>query len=273
MPELPEVESVVRQLAKKLVSKKIKAVDLFISLRRSNLILQNKNDLLDEEITSVTRKGKYILIELAQAETLLIIHLGMAGYLIFEKDFFKQTRHKVIEFTFYETEESLSFFDIRRFGQLFLILKKEVNIFFKNLAPDPFEHFWSNDLFFEELKKSSIPIKIKILEQSFISGIGNIYASESLFESKINPITPCNKVSKQQAAILLTKIKEVLQRSIDLGGSSIRDFKHTNDENGSAQLALAVYGKKDLPCKICKTKIQKIVQAGRSTFFCSTCQT
>lgn len=272
MPELPEVESVVRQLKNRILNKKIKSFTSGINLRRSNLSKIISLQLLEQEIENVSRLGKYILIDFKNNQLGFVVHLGMAGYFILEKDASKQIKHQIFEINFYQDDECLKFFDTRRFGQAFLLPKNELRAFFAKLAPDPFDQFWNNQNFFEKLSKSTTPIKVKLLDQSFISGIGNIYASESLFESKIHPTTPSNKISKDRAAILLAKIKEVLQKSIDLGGSSIRDFKHTNDQDGSAHFHLFVYGKQNVLCKICTTKIEKIVQATRSTFFCPSCQ-
>lgn len=274
MPELPEVETVVRSLKNKITDKKIISCKQITLLKRSNLNEDNLSKISNKTINEIKRIGKYILFSFLDSENFLIIHLGMAGTIALSPEEKAIVKNLIFKASL-DNNLFLSFFDHRRFGQIFIFDKNECEIFFKKVAPDPFDKFWNEKVFFEKIKKIHSPIKTKLLDQSFISGIGNIYASESLFASGIHPEEKCSNITKKQAILLFENIKIILQQSIDLGGSSIKDFKHIDETDGSAHKRLLVYGKQNSACpkfNLCKGEIKKIILAQRSSFFCNSCQ-
>ena len=286
MPELPEVEIVRQSLSKNIKGKKINK----ILVRNRNLRFKVKSsfesELKSKKITKINRFSKYLIIEL-EDKSYCIVHLGMSGTIHITKNqkkgFLTNTsfyhspnlpkKHNHIEFIFDDLK--LIYNDPRRFGFFQLIkdsddLKKRFN----NLGPEPFsKKFNSNYLnnYFKEKKKD---IKSFLLDQKFVSGIGNIYASEILYFSKIHPLSSAKRLNKSQCKKLIQNSKKVLTNAINKGGSSIRDFKNTKGVTGQFQKEFKVYGRDKKKCKRpgCSGVICRITQANRSTFYCKICQ-
>ena len=286
MPELPEVEIVKQSLAKKIEQKKIKKV----IIKNRNLrfkIPQKFEELLQNKIIKkVTRFSKYLILNFSDG-SFCLIHLGMSGtiHLIKKNNLNKFTnvsfynspnlpkKHNHVEIQFQDLK--VIYNDPRRFGFFKFIDNKQVLINrFSHLGPEPyFTHFNLNYLlkYFFNKKKD---IKSFLIDQKFVSGIGNIYASEILFLSKINPTTCAMKLSKEECKKIITFSKSVLNKAIQKGGSSIRDFKNTSGETGNFQKEFKVYQRENLNClrNRCPGKIKKIFISNRSTFFCNICQ-
>jgi len=282
MPELPEVEVTKRTLEKRILSKKIIKVQINnVNLRyKVNPKLKNLEGLF---IRKIVRRSKFLLLFLNK-DFVLLVHLGMTGKFLIEKNYKSlsskyyhsdvlRSKHNHIKFLFSD-KTLLIYNDVRRFG--FFILENLKNInnnrFLKNLGPEPFSKKLTVNIIKNRIKESSRNIKSFLMDQKFIAGIGNIYASEILFKSKIHPTTIAKSISSVQIKKLIKSIKEVLYSAIKDGGSTIRDFMFSEYSKGNFQNKFNVYDRHGLECYICKNKIQKLVINLRSTYFCSNCQ-
>jgi len=286
MPELPEVEIVKQSLSKKIEQKRIKKVIIKNRNLRFKIPLKFEKLLEQKKIKKVTRFSKYLILNFND-NSFCLIHLGMSGtiHLINKHIINKFTntsfynspelpkKHNHVEIQF--NDMSVIYNDPRRFGFfMFIDNPKELKKRFNHLGPEPF--FLNFNLkyllnFFINKKKD---IKSFLLDQKFVSGIGNIYASEILFLCKINPKTYAMKLSKNDCKKIIYYSKSVLKKAIEKGGSSIRDFKNTEGKNGSFQKEFKVYQRENQGCsrKNCHGKIKKIFISNRSTFFCNICQ-
>ena len=286
MPELPEVEIVKQSLSKKIEQKRIKKVIIKNRNLRFKIPLKFEKLLEQKKIKKVTRFSKYLILNFSD-NSFCLIHLGMSGtiHLINKHIINKFTntsfynspelpkKHNHVEIQF--NDMSVIYNDPRRFGFFrFIDNPKELKKRFNHLGPEPF--FLGFNLkyllnFFINKKKD---IKSFLLDQKFVSGIGNIYASEILFLCKINPKTYAMKLSKNDCKKIIYYSKSVLKKAIEKGGSSIRDFKNTEGKNGSFQKEFKVYQRENQGCsrKNCHGKIKKIFISNRSTFFCNICQ-
>ncbi len=286
MPELPEVEIVRQSLDKKVRQKKVKKV----IIRNKNLRIKLSNNfkrfLENKIINKVSRFSKYIIICFPNNEFCLI-HLGMSGTIHLienkkKKDFTNLSfynspslpkKHNHVEIIF--DNFRIIYNDPRRFG-FFEIIKSIANLKkrFAHLGPEPFNKEFCIDYFQKFIKKKNRNIKDLLIDQKFVSGIGNIYASEILFLSKINPNKKIRLLNKDECNRIILSSKSVLLKAIKKGGSSIRDFKNTDGNKGGFQDSFKVYQRENLDCirKGCEGIIRKKVIANRSSFFCNTCQ-
>ena len=272
MPELPEVETVCKGLAEKLISARIEKVLVRKDTLRVKVPANIEPLIKGAKVTKINRRAKYILIHLDNSQA-LIIHLGMSGSAILHDEYPKEYRkhdHVIIGFD----KAILVFNDPRRFGLVTVIKDSELSRhkLFASLGIEPLEAQATGEYLYEILQASKAPIKSVIMDQSRIVGVGNIYASEALFRSHILPEKPANEITKQKAKKLMTNIKDILAEAIKAGGSTLRDYVNSLGEGGDFQNHFSVYGKAGKPCPNCKTPISQIKQAGRSTFFCQKCQ-
>jgi len=282
MPELPEVEVTKRTLEKRILSKKIIKIHINnVNLRyKVNPRLKNLKGLF---IKKIVRRSKFLLL-FFNKDFVLLVHLGMTGKFLIKKNDKSilskrydsdvlHSKHNHIEFLFSD-KTLLIYNDVRRFG--FFILENTKNInnnkFLKNLGPEPFSNKLTVNIIKNRIKKSSRNIKSFLMDQKFIAGIGNIYASEILFKSKIHPTMIAKSISNVQIKKLIKSIKEVLYSAIKDGGSTIRDFMFNENSQGNFQNKFNVYDRHGSECHICKNKIQKLIINHRSTYFCSNCQ-
>ena len=286
MPELPEVEIVRRSLDKKIRKKKVKKVIIRNRNLRIKIPSTFKKFLENKTINKVLRFSKYLIIYLQNNEFCLI-HLGMSGTihlidfktkknftnLSFYNSPFLPNKHNHIEIIF--DEFKIVYNDPRRFG-FFQIIKnqKELQNKFFYLGPEPFDKNFNLKYFLQIVKNKQKTIKDLLIDQKFVSGIGNIYASEILFLSKINPKKKSKLLSDKECSRIILNSKKVLSEAINKGGSSIRNFKNIEGIKGGFQDSFKVYQRNGLNCKRtgCKGIITKKVIANRSTFFCNTCQ-
>ena len=272
MPELPEVETVVRDLIPLLTSKTIVKVEVpGKKLRRPWNPLWSQL-LENQTIEKVARRGKWIIISL-RSNLQLLIHLGMTGQLcVFNQNTPRQSHVNLI-FSLDRGVEELRFRDIRRFGSADLFPSQlALKEFFesRDLGPEPFnipEDYW-----FNTLAKSSRNLKAFLLDQKNITGVGNIYADESLFKSGLNPSRKAESLSKKEALMLAKCIGEVLSCAIENRGSTIMNYVGGSGLMGGYQDEFQAYGRTGEPCRKCGQPIKKIVLAGRSTHFCPICQ-
>jgi formamidopyrimidine-DNA glycosylase len=276
MPELPEVETVSQGIKSKLLNHKISKVIVKRRDLRFRMDTKLEQKITNTKINSVSRRAKYILINLDNGLT-VIIHLGMSGRIVVEdlkssKNIFKHTHLEIIT----TGKKKMKFIDPRRFGSVLLHETNNLNThkLIKNLAPEPLTKEFNATYLFKALKGRSANIKSIIMNQFIVVGVGNIYASESLYKAKIRPGRQAKSLSLTECVLLTKSIKKVLKRSIKLGGSSINDYSLVDGNLGFFQREFEVYGKEGKICrkKTCHSKILRIVIAQRSSFYCSKCQ-
>ena len=286
MPELPEVEVTRRTLLKFIENKVIKNIKINNPNLRFKIPANFKKNVTGQKIIRVLRRSKYILIYLKN-DYVMIAHLGMSGKFIiknnYSKDFLKtnyysnefSSKHNHLEF-FFSNNLKVIYNDPRRFGFFLLdkISKLDVNKFLSKLGPEPLGKDLKKDYLILKTKATQRTIKILLMDQSFISGIGNIYANEILFLAKIRPNKISSKLSLVDIGRLHPSIGKVLKRALKLGGSSIKDFKSSVGEKGRFQNEFKVYDREDLKCLRtgCSGLIARVVSQGRASFFCNECQ-
>ena len=299
MPELPEVETVCQGIKPALVGSKF----LDVILNRSNLRWPLPSDmpkrLKFSLVKKVSRRGKYILIETDNLNT-LIIHLGMTGRIIITKDelyqedvgaFYHNTarnsknltkvweKHDHVVFKFVNIEgkeQNLIYNDTRRFGAMDLVKSEAVlsHKWLRNLGPEPLSSEFSLNYLEKRLIRKKNTIKSALMSQEVVAGIGNIYASEILWKSRVSPLRLSDSLRRIEINRIIKETKNVLNNAILKGGSSLKDFKNTSGGMGYFQMHFSVYDREKESCKNkkCSNKIQRIIQSGRSSFFCNNCQ-
>lgn len=270
MPELPEVETLRTALIslvrnQLLIELKFLRPDLRFPIPTQQL----KKEMAQTVIQDVTRTGKYLLLH--NEKGAMLWHLGMSGRVVQHPHLQPEEKHTHAVFHF-APETYLHFIDPRRFGCILWVPKDEGHPLLDHLGPDPFSEEATAALFKERARTCKGPIKGFLMNATRIAGIGNIYACEALFEAGIHPMKSANKLSRPQWDRLLTEVRKVLRKSINAGGTTLRDFVNTDGSPGYFALDLAVYGRKGEPCPRCGNPIVRKVHTARSTFFCKTCQ-
>ena len=286
MPELPEVEIVRQSLNKKIKQKKVKKVIIRNRNLRLKIPLKFNTYFLNKRIIKVGRFSKYLIIYLPK-DNYCLIHLGMSGtiHIVNNKSVNKYTntsfynspflpkRHNHVELVFENFK--IIYNDPRRFG-FFELIKSNSDLIkrFDHLGPEPFDKNFNLNYVYDFFKGKNKDIKNFLLDQKFVSGIGNIYASEILFLSKVNPFKKVKLLSKKECQKIIINSKKILLKAINKGGSSIRDFKDTSGSKGGFQNEFKVYQQEGLQCKNtgCSDFIRKKIITNRSTFFCDSCQ-
>ena len=268
MPELPEVETTVRAINKfsqsTLKSTKIHNRNLRWKVVE-NFELLTKN----QSINKISRRAKYIIFHLDNIN--IILHLGMSGSLRISKNndnFF--LKHDHAEFIF--DEEKIVYNDPRRFGSIHLADKLDEHRLIKNLGPEPLSKDFNPIDLHKITAKSKINIKSLLMNQKNVVGIGNIYASESLYLAQINPNRISSDLSIEDCKKITKSAKKILNAAIKVGGTTLKDFYSADGSPGYFKFELNVYGREGLECKKCKTLITKVVINTRATFFCDSCQ-
>ena len=286
MPELPEIEIVKRSLFKMI--HKAKIIDIKINNKnlRYKISSSFSKNLIGEKILNISRRSKYLILHFKNK--ILLIHLGMTGKLLL----MRSKNNQIFKTSFYydlnilpehnhiyiilNNGFKLIYNDVRRFGFFKLYKNISLNeiVFLKKLGIEPFNKTFSLKYFKKFTKNKKKNIKNLLMDQTFVSGLGNIYVNEALFASRIHPLKLCNNLSKIEIKNLIINIKKILQLSILKGGSSIRDFKNISGKSGSFQQFFHVYGQESKKCSriSCKGKIKKIQISNRSSFYCNKCQ-
>ncbi len=269
MPELPEVETIRRGLTN-LSGRKVKRVFRSDKKMRiaSTLDLQG---LKGAKILDVTRRARYLIINFDNKKS-LILHLGMSGKVTRNTDF-QQLKHDHFACEF-DDDSWMIFNDTRRFGFLDLIETKNLKThkMLSKLGPEPL----SNDFNFpdlkEKLRSKKMNIKTTMMDNEIVVGVGNIYINESLFNSGISPLREASSLQENEIKKLISSIKKIIKKAVDLGGSSISNYVNAEGDLGNFQNTFKVYGREKLNCLQCSDLIQKIKQNGRSSFYCQQCQ-
>ena len=271
MPELPEVETVMRGMAKAIEKKRIKKVEVY-SKRLRTPIPPQLAKIAGETVGKLSRRAKYILVPFNSGQT-MVLHLGMTGRVTINPPAPEKHDHFRITFT---DGSAIVYNDARRFGLVDLMHKADISThrFFAHLGPEPFSDDFSAAYLLDRLQDRKTAIKIAIMDQETVVGVGNIYAAEALHRAQISPRRAAGDLNPTETRSLIKHIREVLQQSIDAGGSSLRDYVQTDGELGYYQDEWRVYGRDGDKClrRRCPGHIARIVQGGRSTFFCPDCQ-
>jgi formamidopyrimidine-DNA glycosylase len=280
MPELPEIETIKRYLEKDLIGRKIKDVKIL----NKKSFLGDKKKILNSKILKIERKGKMLIFKLNTDKRgsqrrlrrinsiglNLVFHLKLTGQLIFLNFLRNSEIKKYTRVLFVLDKGFLIFNDARKFGWIKVLDDKNLNNELSKIGKEPF------DLNFKYLKeifsKTKRPIKIVLMNQEKISGLGNIYANEALFLSKIHPLKPANKLKDDEIKNLLSAIKKVIKKAIKLQGTSFRFYVKPDESKGSYQEEFLVYQRKDEKCLRCKSKIKYVKIGGRGSFYCLRCQ-
>ena len=277
MPELPEVETVMRGLEPVCLGTHIKHVDLRRKDLRIPFPVKMKQRLEGRKITAFKRRAKYILCTLDNSEV-LVIHLGMSGRIsiVPDKEKYIPEKHDHLILTL-DTGVRIVYNDPRRFGMIFMVVENELpnHSAFKHLGPEPLGNGFSGSILAQRLKGKKTSIKQALLDQRIVVGVGNIYACEALYQSGIRPTKRAELIKGERAEKLVIAIRDVLTRAIEAGGSTLKDYRHTDGELGYFQHNFTVYDQENEACPSCDCDIKKsggikrIVQSGRSTFYCS----
>lgn len=285
MPELPEVETIRRGLEKKIVGKTISKIEVI----EPREVQGNTKEAIGQNVLNVWRKAKMLGVNLT-GNTTLLFHLKMTGQLIYigvkkddriigghptsdmQGDLPNKSTRVIFEF---DDKSKLYFNDQRKFGWVKIIPTDKVEELpsLKTLGPEPLEKGFSWEVLKKNaLKHKSMPIKVVLMDQTVVSGIGNIYASEALFDARIDPRRKVSTLSDEEFKKLVEGIKKSLEISIKQGGSTIAHFRDAEGKKGYFLDYANVYGKEGQKCNGCSSKVEKITQAGRGTYYCPSCQ-
>jgi len=261
VPELPEVETVVRGLQNTIVGETI--VDLEVPWEKALVADDPYESIVGKAITGVRRRAKYIVIELDHGA--LLVHLRMTGKLtpVFPE------KHVTVILNF-ESGSSLYFQDTRKFGRMEYVHNPDDTL--DHLGPEPLSVEFTVDAFYDMLRGKKRQIKPLLLDQTFLAGLGNIYVDEALFQAGIQPLSIASVIPKARVDSLHSAIQSILSASIKAQGTTVLNFSHGDNQSGTYQAALQVYGRKDEPCLICDTPVTKIKVGQRGTHYCSSCQ-
>ena len=268
MPELPEVETTVRGLKRVLLGRRLVRVEPRRADLRRAIPVDLRQRMTGARVTGLGRRAKYGLIDTDRGDT-MIFHLGMSGSWRINPAEIGKHDHLLLE----TDEDTLSLHDPRRFGSLDLMPTAEVDQWppFTALGPEPLGDALSGTWFKRAFKGRSASVKLLLLDQRIVAGLGNIYACEALYRAGISPLRSAGSLTLTRLKRLADGIPEVLEDAIAAGGSSLRDFAQPNGELGYFSKEFAVYDRAGEPCD-CGGKVKRIVQGGRSTYYCPRCQ-
>ena len=274
MPELPEVETTLRGISPHIQGKKVADVVLRQTKLRWQVNPQLAELLAGQEVLSCRRRAKYLIISFATG--ILLIHLGMSGSLRIFTDgdarIDHPDKHDHVDIVFADGTV-LRYHDPRKFGAILWYEGiAEHHPLIEKLGPEPLSDDFSADYLYQKLKTQKRAVKLALMDNAVVVGVGNIYANESLFKSGVSPHRPAEKVKKKECAVLVETVKAVLQRAIETGGSTLRDFVNSGGKSGYFQQEYTVYGRHNEPCVRCGGLVRKEVLGQRGTFYCPNCQ-
>ena len=273
MPELPEVETTRRGLLP-LVGKTVKSVTIRHPMLRWPIPQYLPQILANQTLHGLTRRAKYILCEFGDETSsgTLLLHLGMSGRILLLDSNYPPEKHDHFDIEFNDGQV-LRLRDPRRFGAVLWIDNKDHNHpLLNSLGPEPLEEAFNAKYLHKALSNKTLAIKNAIMDSHVVVGVGNIYASESLFRARIHPETSANKLTIKRCTQLVSEIKSTLQDALAAGGSSLRDFFGTDGNPGYFQQEYFVYGRTGEPCKVCGKPVKCIRLGQRATFYCEHCQ-
>jgi len=271
MPELAEVETVRNTLKKRILNKKIKDVKVLYSKMLENDELEFKNILIDNEFNDILRVGKWLIFELK--EHYLLSHLRMEGKYFIKSSIEPLEKHEHIIITFSDNTD-LRYHDTRKFGRMKIVKKSDLykTEEIKKQGKEPMDETLTSKYLLNKFKNKKLPIKTVLLDQTIISGLGNIYADEVLYASKIHPLRNALDLNEKECERIIESSKRIILKAIEEGGTTIKSYTSSLGVIGNYQNYLKVHTKENALCEVCHEKIQKIKVGGRSTYFCKNCQ-
>lgn len=269
MPEIAEVETVRNTLKKQILHKRIK----YVKVLYKNIIEPDSKDLMNivnDEFIDINRKGKWLIFNLNNNN--LLSHLRMEGkfFLKNKDEVIDKHEHVIIGFDDFE----LRYHDTRKFGRMILLNKEDTSTYkgLKKLGIEPLDSSLTKEYLFSKLNKKSLPIKTLLLDQTIISGLGNIYANEVLFDAKINPYRKGSSIKMDECKKIIASSNKIIKEAINLGGTTIKSYTSSLGVTGKFQQKLKVHKKENEDCFVCKEKIIKEFINGRSAYYCKNCQ-
>jgi len=288
MPELPEVETIRRDLESELIGLKFTRVKLLWPGSLKDIAIKDfESIIIGPKIVAVHRRAKNLAIELSN-KYFILMHMKMTGHLLIEssdlevdpsgkwKDASGNLKDPINQFVrvifWLDNGKIMAFSDLRKFGYIKLVTKDQLEKSFGTYGPEPFSKDFSINFLQTLFASKKQPIKKVLMDQTNIAGIGNIYADEILWEAKVHPGTPANLLTKDDADLLHGIIVDVLAKAVKLRGTSTSDYRDTKGQKGSYESELKAYRRTGLPCPRCKTPIKRISLGGRGTHFCPNCQ-
>jgi formamidopyrimidine-DNA glycosylase len=272
VPELPEIETIRRGLGPLLVGRRVLGVEVRERRLREPLAPRQLARLRGATVTAVRRRSKYLLLD-TDAGLTLLVHLGMTGQLwVADRDRPRRPHEHVV--IALDDGRDLRYADIRRFGLMHVVRSDRLDVHprIKGLGPEPLDGAVSGETLFRATRGLKKPVKNFLMDTRAIAGVGNIYACETLYRAGVSPRRPVRKVGRSGWDGLVASLREVLNEAISAGGTTLRDFLNAEGDVGYFAVSLRVYDRKGKPCGRCATAIRRIVQAGRSTFYCPRCQ-
>ncbi len=272
MPELPEVETVVRGLREKVVGRIIRKVNIYYeNIIEYPDVCSFQEKIKNQKINEINRYGKWIIFVLDNYY--LLSHLRMEGKYFLKPKGATLEKHEHVSFVL-DNDMELRYMDVRKFGKMQLIEKENINKIgpFLEMGLEPWDKKLNTLYLKEKFLRKKLPIKSCLLDQRIIVGIGNIYADEILFLSKINPLKEANSLSLEELERIIDNTKLVLEKAIEKGGTTIRSYTSLNGIHGLFQQELYVHSKEGQKCLICGSDILKIKVGGRGTYYCPKCQ-
>jgi len=271
MPEIAEVETVRNTLKDRILNKKIKSVDIYYDKMIESDLNTFKSDLIDKSFIDIKRRGKWLIFE--TEDRYLLSHLRMEGKYFIKDSNKVKDKHEHIIFTFYDNTD-LRYCDTRKFGRMNLIKKEELEATesIKKQGLEPGDKNLTSDYLLSKFKNKKLPIKTVLLDQTIISGLGNIYVNEVLFYAKINPFTVASNITKKECDLIIKGSDEIIKEAIKLGGTTIKSYTSSLGVTGRFQQKLKVHKRENLPCEVCNAPILNMKIGGRSTYYCPNCQ-
>ncbi|HEX3098613.1 MAG TPA: bifunctional DNA-formamidopyrimidine glycosylase/DNA-(apurinic or apyrimidinic site) lyase [Usitatibacter sp.] len=270
MPELPEVETTRQGLLPQLVGRRIRGAVVRNARLRWPVPADLSERLAGEEVMDVRRRGKYLLFDFRRGH--LLVHLGMSGRLTLVPDDRPPRAHDHVDVRF-EGARTLRLTDPRRFGaMLWLRGRAEDHALLRSLGLEPFDDAFTGKALQALARGRRVAVKHFLMDSHVVTGVGNIYASEALFHAGIHPLRSAGRISRARWDGLAKSVRRTLQRAIDAGGTTLRDFASPEGHAGAFQGQCAVYGREGAPCPKCSTPIRAVRQGQRSTFYCPACQ-
>lgn len=271
MPEIAEVETVRNTLKERILNKKIKEVKVFYEPMIESDLVSFKKNLIGASFIDIKRRGKWLIFE--TEHYYLLSHLRMEGkYFIKDKNEVKE-KHEHVIFIF-EDDTTLRYCDTRKFGRMDLVLKADLENVesIKKQGLEPGDEQLTSEYLLKKFKNKKLPIKTILLDQTIISGLGNIYANEVLFYAKINPLKPACNLTKDECEQIVVGSDIIIREAIRMGGTTIRSYTSSLGVTGRFQQNLKVHKREKEPCLECSTLIENVKVGGRSTYYCPMCQ-
>ena len=271
MPEIAEVETVRNTLKKRILNKTIKEIKIFYPNMIESNINSFKNDLIGKSFIDIKRKGKWLIFE--TEDRYLLSHLRMEGKYFIKDSNEPKEKHEHIIFTFHDNTD-LRYHDTRKFGRMNLIKKEDLmkTTCIATLGLEPGDKNLTSKYLQAKFQNKKIPIKTVLLDQTIISGLGNIYVNEVLFYAHLNPLKLACQLTKAECNLIVEGSKAIITEAIKMGGTTIRSYTSSLGVTGKFQNNLKVHKKEKEPCMICGTPIVNIKVGGRSTYYCPKCQ-